>query len=763
MLETIRTELAAAIAAALEAMGVEAPQVAIDVPPRRQLGDLAWSGALPLAKALRRAPRAIAEEVAGRLDETRAALAHDHPLALLEPGCAVEGPGFLNFRLRRGQALARLLAAIGEVEPAAGERGGPGGVAEAGGSGGGPKCPPKVIVEHTNINPNKAAHIGHLRNAVLGDTLVRCLRYLGHPVEVQDYIDDTGVQVADVVVGFLFLPEERLLAAVAAAWPGLAPAPSRAGVLAAFAERAAAGTLVTDTLGEADADDLCWDLYPRVTRWYEEDESAAARRAEVLHAIEAGFPPELSLAQAIKDLTSTDPERRTPNPGSIARLAAAVAEANVRCHLVTMGRLGIAYDVLPHESDILHRGFWQRAFELLQAAGAIRLETEGKNAGCWVMSLADSPEFAGMADADKILLRSNGTVTYTGKDIAYQLWKLGLLRDAGGELHDFGYRAFARFAQATSAAPARYGEGPRTLYRTASDPHERPAGAAFGAGARVYNVIDVRQSYPQKVVKEAIRVLGHPAAAENSVHFAYEMVALTPKAVRRLEETHGLDFGLTAEDMARPFLEMSGRRGIGVAADALLVTLIREAERAIAERQGEGAGLAPEAIAARARAIAVGALRYQMARQGRNRVLAFDFDEALAFEGDTGPYLQYSAVRAAKIFDKLAAQGLAGSAETDARAAAAATVPDDLWELAFACARTREVAGRALSSLEFSLLAGHTRDLAQLFHGLYHEHPVLHAEDEATRALRRGVFRLFGATIREILEELLGIPVPEEM
>jgi arginyl-tRNA synthetase len=762
MLEMIRTELAAAIGNALAAMGAEAPQVALDVPPRRQLGDLAWAGALPLAKVLRRAPRAIAEEVAGRLDEARATLPADHPLAMLEPGCAVEGPGFLNFRLRRGAALARLLHEMREPASTPGERGGPGGVAEAGGSGGAPKCPAKVIVEHTNINPNKAAHIGHLRNAVLGDTLVRCLRYLGHPVEVQDYIDDTGVQVADVVVGFLFLPEERLLAAVVAAWPGLGPAPSRAGVLAAFAARAAAGTLVTGALGEADLDDLCWDLYPRVTRWYEEDEAATSWRAQVLHAVEAGFPPDLSLADAVESLKGSDPGPRTPDPAA-ARLAAAVAEANVRCHLVTMGRLGIAYDVLPHESDILHRGFWQRAFELLQAAGAIRLESEGKNAGCWVMSLADSPEFAGMADADKILLRSNGTVTYTGKDIAYQLWKLGLLRDAGAALHDFGYRSFARFAQDGTAGPVRYGEGARVLYRTASDPGERPAGVAFGAGGRVYNVIDVRQSYPQKVVKEAIRVLGHPEAAENSIHFAYEMVALTPKAVRRLEEAHGLDFGLTAEDMAKPFIEMSGRRGIGVAADALLVTLIREAERAIADRQGEGAALAPELVAARARAIAVGALRYQMARQGRNRVLAFDFDEALAFEGDTGPYLQYSAVRAAKVFEKLAAQGLAGSAEADAEAAAAATVPDDLWELAFACARTREVVAKALASLEFSLLAAHTRDLAQLFHKLYHEHSVLHAEDEAVRALRRGVFRVFGETIREILEELLGIPVPAEM
>ena len=750
MLETIRRELAAAVAAALSAMGVEDPQVSLDVPPRRQLGDFAWAGALPLAKTLRKPPRAIAEEVARRLEEARGSLTPDHPLAWVEPGCSIEGPGFVNFRLRRGTALARLL--LTPATSGASDR-----------SNLRTSEHLKVIVEHTNINPNKAAHIGHLRNAVLGDTLVRCLRFLGNDVEVQDYIDDTGVQVADVVVGFLFLPETHLLAAAAAVWPELGAAPSRSRALEAFAARAAAGTLVSEELGAPDFDDLCWELYPRVTRWYEEDEAAATFRAEVLHAIEGGFPPDLSLEAAIQRLGVSDHGPRATDHTSVACLAAAVAEANLRCHLVTMGRLGIAYGALPHESDILHRGFWRRAFELLQSAGAIRLESEGKSAGCWVMSLADSPEFAGMADADKILVRSNGTVTYTGKDIAYQLWKLGLLRDDDGTLHDFGYRLFARFSQGGAAAPVLYGGGDGALYRTESDPSVRPDGVSFGGGSRVYNVIDVRQSYPQKVVKEAIRVLGHADAAENSVHFAYEMVALTPKAVRRLEETQGLDFGLSEEDMNRPFIEMSGRRGIGVTADALLVTLVREAERAISERQGPDGAAAPEQLAERARAIAVGALRYQMARQGRNRVLAFDFDDALAFEGDTGPYLQYSAVRAVKIFERLGVQGLAGSPEADAQAVADVAVPDDLWELVLGCARTPEMVGKAVNALEFSLLAGHARELAQTFHRLYHEHPVLHAENEATRALRRAAFRVFSDTIAAILEELLGIPVPKEM
>lgn len=733
MLDEVRDSLARAIGGVLEGLGVEAPTVALEVPPRRELGDLAWAGALPLAKVLRRPPRAVAEEVVGRLKPALEELAE-----LVEGEPRIDGPGFVNFRLRRGPVLARLLA-FGVRPPLHSRR--PTG---------------KTIVEHTNINPNKAAHIGHLRNAVLGDVLVRCLRWLGRPVEVQNYIDDTGVQVADVVVGFLFVPEEELTRVVAPFWPEAGP--TRAEVLRALAGRAAGGTLVG---GSADFDDLCWELYPLVTRRYDADPAFATHRARVLHAIEEGFPAGSTLEEAVATLTS---DHRGEFPAAaVARLAATVAEANLRCHLRTMGRLGVAYDLLPHESDILRRGFWQRAFELLRHSGAIRLEDEGKNAGCWVFSLADSPDFAGMADADKVLVRSNGTVTYTGKDIAYQLWKLGLLTDGDGTRHDFGYLPFARFRQDGPARPVEYGNGERLLWRTCADPGRRPTGGEFGVGQRVVNVIDVRQSYPQKVVREAIRALGHQEAADNSIHFAYEMVALTPAAVRRLESSLGVSFGLTDEDMARPFLEMSGRRGIGVKADALLDTLEEEARRAVEARLAEGDTLPIGELDARARAIATGALRYQMLRQGRNRVLAFDFDEALAFEGDTGPYLQYSAVRARKIFDKLAAAGLAGTPEGDAEAAAGAVIGDDLWELVLACARTPEMVDKAAGALEFSLLAAHARELAQAFHKLYHEHPVLHAPDEATRALRRAVFRLFAATVAEILEPLLGIPIPPEM
>ena len=717
----IRRLAADAIAAALEREFDHHAEVSLEVPPRRDLGDLAWPGALPLAKTLRRSPREIADRVA-------AAAVWPDGIDRVE----VAGPGFLNLFLRRDSLLCRLLARTPDSGSAEGD---------------------KTIVEHTNINPNKAAHIGHLRNSVLGDILVRSLRALSVPVEVQNYIDDTGVQVADVVVGVLFLPEPELAAALGT------EISRRDELIGRFLER-----IPLDGVPAAatdDFDDLCWEIYPKVTARYEAEPDFAARRSEVLHAVEGG-PGEVDLEQADLLLRGAVISGDPYPERAIARLAAEVAAGNVRCHLATMARLGIAYDVLPHESDILQLGFWQQALAMLQASGAVRLARDGKNAGCWVMSLAASPEFADLDDPDKILVRSSGTVTYTGKDIAYQLWKLGLLADEAGERLDFGYRVFSCWSQDGAALPVRYGDDGTALVRTTADPAERPPAGSFGAGARVYNVIDVRQSYPQRVVKEAVRVLGHPEAADSSIHFAYEMVALTPAAVRLIEQESGRSFGLSDEDMSKAYLEMSGRRGIGVKADEFLDVLESAAEDAVVSRIGHGDDVA--GLADRARAIAVGALRYLMARQSRNRVLAFDFGEALAFEGDTGPYLQYSAVRAAKIFDKLADRRGEGRVDADEAAQlAGAEIADDLWDLVLQCARRHEVVSQSVASLEFSLLAQHVHGLAQLFHKLYHAHPVIAEENPALRRLRRAVFTVFVDEIGVLLEELLGIPIPTEM
>ncbi len=677
--------------------GVEPPRVVLETPPKVELGDLATPIAFELAKVLRRAPRKIAEELMPALE-----------LPDLIQRRSVEGGGYINLHVDRPRALAAMLgsarrdAAVRDAGPIVPTEG------------------PKTIVEHTNINPNKAAHIGHLRNAVLGDVLVRSFRRLGRRVEVQNYLDDTGVQVADVVVG-LEHPDELA-------------EPKRAREL---------GVEIREILdafpGDAEGveprrlGDLTWDLYALVGRSYAADKSLEERRRATLHAIEA---------DATGD--ATDPEE-----AATAALAGRLAEAVVRCHLRTMDRIGVDYDLLPRESDILALHFWKKALALLQAAGATQLETEGKNAGCWVMKLEGASEFEGMEDADKVLVRSNGTVTYTGKDVAYQLWKLGHLGI------DFEYETVP-YLDVDGHPEFHASDRVSPLYRTRRDPEgaDPSRRGAFGAGEAIINVIDVRQSYPQKVVREAVRRAGFPEGAERSVHFAYEMVALTPASAEAL----GVE--LSDEDRARPFVEMSGRKGLGVKADDLLDQLVEKAHEQIFLREQKR----PEA--GRAESIAVGALRVYMTRYSRNKVIAFDVDEALAFEGDTGPYLQYAAVRAANIFRKLEAQDLPGRLDEAEEAAVtglpAAQLDDGLWDVVRTCGRTLETFQKVADSLEISLLVRHALAVATAFHHLYHTHPIVQAPDEESRRARRAALQLVLLHLEDLLG-VLGVPVPERM
>jgi arginyl-tRNA synthetase len=635
----------------LRQFGLDHDPVA-EIPPRRSLGDLAFPTPLHLAKSLKMKPRDIATALAAgwRL-----------PAGVRE--LRIEGAGYLNLFFDRSQFAAGLLAAPVFAEPAP---------PQAGSSmAAGTSTPGKVIVEHTNINPNKAAHIGHLRNAVLGDLLVRGLRALGVAVEVQNYIDDTGVQVADVVVGFVDI-EHLSVAEVAA-------------IREPF-------------------DFRCWDVYAKVGKWYEEDPERLNLRRETLHGLESGV-------------------------GERAEMGRLVARRIVVRHLATMRRLGIDYDLLTHESDILGLDFFSVAFELLKATGAVVLEASGKNAGCWVMPLEGTPEFAGLEDPDKVIVRSDGTVTYVGKDIAYQLWKFGLLGK------DFAYR---------------YWKEPG-LWVTAREGADDPP--AFGHAERVVNVIDARQSYLQKIVRAGLSALGHHEAAARSVHFAYEMVTLSPATAQALG--YAAEVGTESRAM-----EMSGRKGIGVKADDLLDRLEEKAREEIASRNRE---LGNEELQRLAGQIAVAAVRFFMVKTGTTRVIAFDLDEALNFEGESGPYLQYSLVRARNIERKLAAAGNSDAVTPDSIAALPAELwSDDLWDLVHAASLVEETVERATSSLELSLIARQALELAQRFNTAYHHHPVLHEEDAALRMLRRGAFRNF-AKAAGALCELLGIPEPEKM
>jgi len=641
-------------AATLRSGGVALPEVSFQYPPRPELGDLALTAPFDLARSLRKSPREIASALAAELAAA--------------PGvrrAEVAGGGYVNLFLERGAFARELCASLREPRTAP--------AADA----------PPVIVEHTSINPNKAAHIGHLRNAVLGDTFVRLLRHRGRRVDVQNYIDDTGVQVADVIVGFLHL--ERM------------PAERVHGLDGKF-------------------DYYCWDLYARVGDYYTADPAQRARQAEVLHAIEAG-------------------------EGEAAALAEHVAARIVDCHLATMERLGIRYDLLAHESDFLRLHFWDRAFALLEQSGAIRLESEGKNKGCWVLAMegGETGSAEGRGDDDKIIVRSNGTVTYTGKDIAFQLWKLGLL-----DL-DFRYRRHRV-----------YPDG-HVLWSTTSGPGE-PDAPRFGLARQVYNVIDVGQSYPQRVVRAGVAALGNADAAAGSRHLDYAKVVLSPATARAL----GYDVA-----QGEGSVKVSGRKGLGVKADDLLDALVAKARQEVDARDPERAASARDQAA---REIAVGALRYFLLKFQRTKIITFDMDEALAFTGETGPYIQNGVVRARNIFAKLEAEGhrveglVARALQLDLSEFLSGEEGDEVWSLLLLMSRTEEIAEQAVRGEEVALLAKHAFAVAQAFHSYYQKprYSVLHAVDGDLRACRTLVVDAFLRQIT-VLTELLGIPVPERM
>ena len=636
------------------------PVIVIEYPPNRPLGDLAITVAFELARTLRKAPRVIAQELVGALGEVEGvARAEAAP------------NGYVNVYLDRARYLRAAL--YQDTKPA-----GDGGHAD------------KVIVEHTAINPNKAAHIGHLRNAALGDTLVRLLRFREQPVETQNYIDDTGVQVADVVVGFKTLESKSL----------------------------------SDVRSLAEStrfDYYCWDLYARVTEWYEAD------------------PDRLELRKrALRDLERGD--------NATADMATFIADRIVRYHLATMDRLNVEYDLLSWEGDILRLDFWTTAFDVLKQSGAIFLQETGKQAGCWVMEIDDGqPDHQPSDNGDetrlKVVVRSDGTVTYVGKDIAYQFWKFGLLN------RDFSFRPYAT---QTSGRP---------LWATTAEANKNPQQSPeFGRAAAVYNVIDTRQSYLQQLLQQALSAVGHPAEAERSTHFSYEMVALSHGTAARL----GYDI---SESRDRPFVEVSGRKGLGVKADDLLDLVTAAAATEVRARNPEFDDTEVQRIAAM---IGVAAVRYFMVKYSRGKVIAFDLDEALSFEGESGPYLQYAAVRAGNILNKLERKDgtttpdiIEGLSDVDA-----VSLDDpqgtDLWGLVLDASRLDEIADQAVRTLELSALAKYAFGLAQSFNAFYHRYPVLNEPSPDVRLWRAAAVVYFRTQLSRALD-LMGCDVPPRM
>ena len=667
MITDLRRVVAAAVQDAVaEVTGESIALPSISDPPRLEFGDLATPAVLELAQRLKRPPRPLAEELCAWLEA--------NPREGIT-GWQIAGPGYLNAFLDRGWVVDQILAGLA-AEPV-------------------PEMPDgadiKLVVEHTSINPNKAAHIGHLRNACLGDTLARILRDQGHRVEVQNYIDDTGVQVADVVLGFADV--RGLDAAAVAALP-------------------------------EPFDYTCWDLYTEITEMLEADETLRERRREVLLALERHEGPEAEIATVVSDRVS-------------------------RRHIATMERLGIRYDLLVREGDVVALDLWATAFELLERDGLIYFAKDGKHEGCWMMPLSGVAGFENLEEPDKVLVRSNGTATYVAKDIAYHMWKYSLLDDV------FAYERFVE------------GPGNHISYRSARPgvAGTGPAPGGMGGAHSGYNVIDVRQSYLQQIVGVALGMLSEGSPFEVShTHFAYEMVALTPRTAK------ALGIPVAEGDEGKSYVEMSGRRGYGVKADDLLNALEKRAAAEVAERNPEMAAAETEELG---RLIAIAAVRYFLVKFARNTVIAFDLDDALSFEGETGPYLQYAAARARSIFDKIEQRWGKGEDEVVAESRALLTPEQistmladeesaELWSLVLQLMQLERVAEQAVGKLEVSTLAKYAFGLAQAFNHAYHRYPILKEEDDRQRALRILLMHVFRERFAEVLE-LLGIPVPRRM
>ncbi len=671
-------------AALREKYQIEDSNLVIEQPPDIKFGEYALPLAFELAKRLKKAPKKIAEELVAELGSVEGFA-----------GFEIAGAGYINARLDRGAAVTAI-AADPEAIALTGVR---------------------SLVEHTSINPNKAAHIGHLRNSVLGDTFVRLLRAAGQRVDVQNYIDNTGVQVADVVVGLMHL-EKLTLEDVR-------------GLMARLSEQ---GVRI---------DFYCWDLYARVSQWYEALEvDAEAREAE---------------KKARRQIRLDALHKLEEGGNDAAQVADLVATAVLRRHLETMQRLDIDYDFLPRESDILQLHFWDSAFEQMKAKGVLYFETEGKNKGCWVMKRAgsaaakeavvdgsddpDGLDSASGPDEDaKVIVRSNGTVTYVGKDIAYHLWKFGLLG------RDFEYLPFYEYPAHTC-----------WISTSADGAAEHPQ---FGGATSIYNVIDSRQADPQSNVIEALRGLGYVAEASNFTHFSYGMVALTPRCAMEL------GYAVSPEDQARPYIEVSGRKGFGVKADDLIDRLIAASRAEVDARHPE---LSEEERQTTATQIAVGALRYFMLKFTRTTVIAFDFREALSFEGETGPYVQYAIVRARNILRKAettreAVLGALGTIDFTSfiNGGERGDGGDGIWTLWLRASKLQFLVEQCIATAEPAHLAKHAFQLAQEFNNFYHKHHVLHETDEA-----RKTFLLATAAVaeRELVRALglLGIDAPEVM
>jgi len=514
----------------------------------------------------------------------------------------------------------------------------------------------KVMVEHTSVNPNKALHIGHIRNSCLGDSLVRLLEFFGNDVVIANYIDDTGDQMSDLIIGFKFLdiPVETKMK----------------------------------------FDQYCGDIvYVKVHKMYEKNKNLLEKKKTITKKIEEGN-------------------------NEISNLSGEIARKVLLEQLKTCWRMNIYYDLLNKETDIIQSKLWEKSFDMLKEKNLIYQAAEGDKKGCWLLKLSNLPEFKEMKDADATIKRSDGTVLYIGKDIAYAMWKHGLL-----DL-DFGYNKFVK-------------QPNNTILWTTTTKNPEKGSPKFNNVDKSIAVIDVRQSYYQDSVKAALKLIS--GKDEEYIHYAYDLVSLSSKTAKQL----GIDVG------GKSFVHMAGRRGWVVNTDTVLDALFKKALEETKERNPDEK---EEFLKETAEKIAVGALRYELEKVSPEKIIVFDMDEALRLEGNAAPYLQYTYTRASSILRK---------AETVKNFDAKLLKDPKETETLKLLAKYPDILEKSLKDLKLHYISNYIYELSVSFNLFYQFLPVLKAEGK----LRDSRLKLVEC-VRTVLKsslELLGIPLMEKM
>ncbi len=614
---------------------IEKDDIQFSIPPVRKFGDISTTIPFLLAKKSGDKPfligKKLVEDLSGKIP------------AVTE--VKIEGGGFLNFVLDRGKFLNHILEKR-KKKPV--------------------KTGVKVIVEHTSINPNKSAHIGHIRNSSLGDTLAKALEFLGFDVEVQNYLDDTGIQVADVVWGLLDHD----------------------------------GKDIDEIKKMEDLPVFLWKRYPYYSSQIAGDEKKSESRNFVHKKIEDKEDPYYSVSSYISEVVVKD-------------------------HINLMERLNIRYDSLVKESDIIELKLFDEASELLKGKNIMYLSKDPEKKGCWVINYSGE-------NIEKIVIRSNGTATYIAKDIAYALWKVGLLEK------DFYFKEFFKYNDGKIIHMSGFIKSDLELN--------------YGNGDRVFTVIDVRQSYLQKIIaEEVIKPLSESGKEKEYIHFSYEMVALTPGCVE------AMGFELSNEEKNKSYIEVSGRKGIAVSGEELIDKLIEKSRGEISKRNSD---LSNDAISSIARDIAVGALRYYMIKFNPNSVISFDFDDALSFEGDTGPYMQYTIVRINSIFRKMGEPVIMQNSPD-----ISIFGPEEAelyFDILLHISLIEIQLDYAVEKREISSIASHSYQLCQKLNQYYHQYPIISEENNDLKELRVALLFLFRENLSQLFG-IMGIPVPERM